>query len=125
MGDKYRRTLSAGSVIGTNVVNSQGEDLGSIEELMINVETGEVAYAVLSFGGFMGMGDKLFAVPWRSLVVDENEEQIILNRTKKELEMAPGFDKDHWPDFSADSLFSGQVRDFYGKASGHGRSPLI
>ena len=62
--------------------NSAGEDLGKIEEIMIDIPTGRVAYAVLSFGGFLGMGNKLFAVPWDAFTVDEDKKQFILNVDK-------------------------------------------
>ena len=101
-----RITLSSSSLVGDKVVNSRGDDLGKIEELMIDVHNGAVAYAVVSFGGFLGIGDKLFAVPWKALRVDEENKNVVYETTKKELEAAPGFDKDNWPDFS-----SAQYRD--------------
>jgi sporulation protein YlmC with PRC-barrel domain len=117
VGTAFRQTLSARSLIDTKVVNSSGEDLGKIEELMINIDTGTVAYAVLSFGGFLGIGDKLFAVPWSSLFVDEINEQIVLNKSREELRRAPGFDKDHWPDFTADMGHMNEVNKFYSATS--------
>jgi sporulation protein YlmC with PRC-barrel domain len=81
-------------------INSAGEDLGKIEEIMIDVPTGRVAYAVLSFGGFLGMGDKLFALPWDALKLNEDEHEFILNVDKATLENAPGFDQDDWPDMA-------------------------
>ena len=104
--------LSADSIKGDKVVNRTGDDLGKIEELMVDTQTGEVSYAVLSFGGFMGMGDKLFAVPWQSLQLDAQNKRFILDVTKEKLESAPGFDKDNWPDF-ADPNFSSSVRSHY------------
>ena len=100
----YRRTLSATSLIGDPVVNRAGENLGKLEDLMIDVVQGRVAYAVLSFGGFLGIGSKLFAVPWSSLAVDEANKRVVMDVTKESLENAPGFDKDHWPDFSQDDV---------------------
>jgi len=88
--------LAADTLTGDRVVNRKKEDLGTIEHLMIDVENGRVAYAVLSFGGFLGMGDKLFAIPWSALTVDTAEKQLILDVDKKLLERAPGFDKAHW-----------------------------
>jgi hypothetical protein len=95
------------------VRNSAGEDLGKVSDIMIDIPTGRVAYAVLSFGGFLGMGDKLFAVPWDALEVDEDEKCFILNVDKRKLEQAPGFDKDNWPDMS-DPSFISRVSEFYG-----------
>src|SRR5438445_12971392 len=87
---RYRRVLSASTLAGDRVKNAAGEDLGKIDELMIDIPTGRVAYAVLSFGGVLGLGDKLFAIPWRALRVDEDEKQFIFNVDKRQLENAPG-----------------------------------
>ena len=65
--ETHPNVLSATAVIGDSVVNRAGESLGKIEELMLDLEKGRVAYAILSFGGFMGMGEKLFAVPFEAL----------------------------------------------------------
>jgi sporulation protein YlmC with PRC-barrel domain len=97
-----RRTLSASSLSGDKVVDTRGEKIGKIEDIMIDVVDGKVAYAVLSFGGFLGLGDKLFALPWSALEVDEVNKNIVVDVSKEFLENAPGFDKDNWPDFSAD-----------------------
>ncbi|CAH1386944.1 PRC-barrel domain-containing protein [Candidatus Nitrotoga sp. M5] len=90
--------LSATSIIGDNVRNGAGEDLGKIEDLMVCTVNGSVKYAVLSFGGFLGMGDKLFAVPLETLTLNTAEKCFVMNVTKERLENAPGFDKDNWPD---------------------------
>ncbi len=109
----HTQLLSAGSLKGTKVVNAGGEDLGSIEELMLDVGTGEVAYAVLSFGGFLGLGDKLFPVPWQALSVDTVNEQIVFDVPRERLENAPGFDKGNWPT-TADSAYLSSIHDYYG-----------
>jgi hypothetical protein len=80
---------------------------------MIDYTTGRIAYAVLSFGGFLGMGDKLFAVPWEALTLDTKEHKFILSVPKEKLERAPGFDKDDWPDM-ADTTFRTNIYDYYG-----------
>jgi sporulation protein YlmC with PRC-barrel domain len=97
---KYRRTLAASTLQGDRVVDPQGRDVGRVEAIMLDVQLGRVAYVVLSFGGFLGIGDKLFAVPWSSLVVDEHNKRFVVDLTKEQLEKAPGFDKNHWPDLS-------------------------
>src|SRR5450755_1035773 len=94
---KYRRVLAASTLAGDSVRNSAGEDLGKVDEIMIDIPSGRVAYAVLSFGGVLGMGNKLFAVPWSALRVDEDEKSFILDVDKTKLEKAPGFDKSNWP----------------------------
>jgi len=95
---EYPRVLSATTIIGDKVVNPEGEQLGILKELMIDLEGGHIAYAVLSFGGFLGMGDKLFAIPWEALTIDTEEHAFILEVDKEVLKNAPGFDKEHWPD---------------------------
>lgn len=104
--------LSATSLIGDGVRNANGEDLGKIEDLMIDTASGKVEYAVLSFGGFLGIGDKLFAVPLEAMRVDTKEKCLVLNESKDRLENAPGFDKDNWP-HSADSKWNDKVRSYY------------
>ncbi len=104
--------LSAGSLIGTDVVNRQGENLGDLEEIMLDLRSGQVAYAVLSFGGILGIGNKLFAIPWQALEIDQDNEKIVLNKDKEFLENAPGFDKDEWPQATATWL--NEVHDYYG-----------
>jgi sporulation protein YlmC with PRC-barrel domain len=109
-----RRVLSAGTINGDRVKDRNGEDVGKIEDIMIDLESGDVAYAVLSFGGFLGMGDKLFAVPWRALTVNEQEHEFVIDTDKQTLENAPGFDKDNWPDF-ADPSFATTTHEYYGQ----------
>ncbi len=89
--------LSAGTMKGDKVINEAGEDLGKIEELMIDLQDGRIAYAVLSFGGFLGLGDKLFAIPWQALSLRVHEHAFVLNISKDVLKDAEGFDKDRWP----------------------------
>ena len=105
--------LSGSSLKGDKVVNYKGEDLGKIEEIMIDLDRGRVAYAVLSFGGFLGLGDKLFAIPWQAITVDTVKKQLILNADKALLEKAPGFNKDNWPDM-ADLSLGTTLYGYYG-----------
>jgi sporulation protein YlmC with PRC-barrel domain len=109
----YRRVMSASTLTGDNVVNTAGEELGKLDEIMIDTQAGRVAYAVLSFGGFLGMGNKLFAIPWDQLSLDENRKCFVLNVNHETLENAPGFDKDNWPDM-ADSGWREQIYSYYG-----------
>lgn len=106
--------LSASTLTGDKVVNAQGEDLGKVEDLMIDLENGRVRYAVLSFGGFMGMGDKLFAIPPEALRVDAENERLVLDVDRSRLENAPGFDKDNWPN-TAEMGWQLEVYEFYGQ----------
>lgn len=107
------RLMGAATLTGNDVYNRQDEDLGDIKEIMLDMGTGRVAYAVLSFGGFLGMGEKLFAVPWSALTLDTVNKRFVLDASKERLESAPGFDKDHWPDM-ADTTWAKEVHDYYG-----------
>jgi sporulation protein YlmC with PRC-barrel domain len=104
--------LTAKSIMGDDVVNTSGEHIGDIKDLMIDVTKGCIQYAVLDFGGFLGIGSKYFAVPWQSFTVDEDNKQLVLNVSKDRLEQAPGFDKDHWP-MSNDASFYASVNQYY------------
>jgi sporulation protein YlmC with PRC-barrel domain len=95
------RVLSASTLSGDRVRNSEGEDLGKIEDIMLDYKNGRIAYAVLSFGGFMGLGNKLFAIPWSALELNTDEHKFILNVDKEKLETAEGFDKNNWPDMTS------------------------
>lgn len=105
--------MSASTLSGDPIYNPAEEKLGKVEDIMIDVTDGRVAYVVLSFGGVMGMGDKLFAVPWQALRLDEEKHRFILDVPKERLKDAPGFDKDNWPDMDAES-FGTEIYDFYG-----------
>ena len=105
--------LSSGSLNGTTIENAHGENLGHLEELMLDIDSGRVAYAVLSFGGVLGIGDKLFAVPWNALQINTQDKKIILDVSKERLEEAPGFDKNDWPRTATHSWLS-DVYDYYG-----------
>ena len=110
---KTRNTLSATTLIGDPVVNRNGESLGKIEDLMIEPERSRVSYAVLSFGGFLGMGNKLFAVPLQAMRLSREEKTFVLDVDKERLKNAPGFDKDQWPDF-ADPAYNTKLYSYYG-----------
>jgi hypothetical protein len=103
-------------LIGNDVYNHKGEDLGDIKEIMLDTRTGKIAYAVLSFGGFLSVGEKLFAVPWNALTLDTNDKCFILRVEKNRLEEAPGFDKDDWPDM-ADQSWIQEIHSYYGTRS--------
>lgn len=105
--------MGANTLDGNDVFNRKDEDLGDIKEIMIDMGTGRVAYAVLSHGGFMGIGDKLFAVPWHALTPDTANKRFVLDVEKDRLDNAPGFDKDQWPDM-ADTAWAKEVHEYYG-----------
>jgi sporulation protein YlmC with PRC-barrel domain len=104
--------LKASDMIGTKVVNPQGDSLGDIKEVVIDPSTGRVAYAVVSFGGFLSVGEKLFAIPFKALKYNWTENEYALDVPKERLEAAPGFDSDHWPSMS-DEKWNRDVHKYY------------
>ena len=90
--------LTATSIIGDKVHNEAGEDVGKIEDIMVDITTGKIEYVVIAFGGFMTIGEKYFAIPFRLLKVDTANKAFIFNQPKEVLEKAPGFDLNHWPE---------------------------
>jgi sporulation protein YlmC with PRC-barrel domain len=107
------RVLSASTLSSDDVYNPKGEKLGSIKELMLDIKSGKVCYAVLSFGGFLSLGEKLFAVPWSALTVDTENKRIVMDTNEERLKNAPGFDTDHWPNM-ADATWEKGVHAYYG-----------
>jgi len=108
----YPRVLSASTLKNEKVENSKGEDLGKIEDYMIDLDNGRIAYCVLSFGGFLGMGNKLFMVPFKALTLDTTNKRYLLDIDKERLKQAPGFDKDNWPDTTAPE-YASSIYSFY------------
>lgn len=107
------RVMSASTMIGDRVTNAEGDDLGEVKEIMIDRDTGRIAYAVLSFGGVLGMGDKLFAVPWQALELSTEDKAFHLDIDREKLESAPGFDKDNWPGTDGTSTTAGWLLTVY------------
>ncbi len=116
--------LSSSSILGTTVRNHSDKNVGKIKDLMIDWGNGSVAYAVLSFGGFLGLGEKLFAIPVEALKFMNvgGEEYALLDITKEKLENAPGFDSDQWPR-NPDYTFIDSVYSHYGYDSYSSRYP--
>lgn len=108
-------TFRASTLTGMTVYNARGEEVGSIHELVINVEKGKVEYAALAVGGFLGIGEKLFAVPWNlfRMGVDDDRRYFVLDVDKAKLEQAPGFDKNNWPNV-ADPNWAEEINRYYG-----------
>lgn len=107
---RYRSDVS---LRGSKVVNTQGEDLGQIRDLVFDLDTGGIAYAVLSSGGFLSAGDKLFAVPWEAFKVQHDSDHLVLDVPVERLQNAPGFEHDNWPTH-ADYSFLDSVYSHYG-----------
>lgn len=114
-----RRVLPAGSLTGYRVRNLAGEDLGKVEEIMVDMAEGRVAYVVIAFGGVLGIGEKLFAVPWRALSLNERDHIFILDVDRRRMEESPGFDPNRWPDM-ADPAWEAEAGEVY---SPHHRAP--
>jgi sporulation protein YlmC with PRC-barrel domain len=94
--------LKASTVVGMKVQSTEGKRLGDIKDLVIDPADGSIGYAVLDFGGFLGIGDKYFAVPWEALQWTPDHKAIVLDVSKKDLKQAPGFDKNNWPDLGSE-----------------------
>ena len=92
--------LKASQLMGMKVEGIDGKKLGDIKDLVVDREDGSIDYAVLDFGGIIGIGDKYFAVPWAALQFAPDNKKLLLDVSKKELKDAPGFDKKNWPDLS-------------------------
>jgi sporulation protein YlmC with PRC-barrel domain len=104
--------MGAKTLIGDHVHNLQNEHLGEIKEFMLDMRTGEIAYAVMSRGGMLSLGEKLFAVPWAALTLDTVNKRLTMDIPKERFENAPGFDSDHWPNM-ADQQWASEVRGYY------------
>jgi sporulation protein YlmC with PRC-barrel domain len=110
--------LKSGDIIGLPVRNKAGEDLGNINDLVVDMKTGEIRYAALSFGGFAGFGSKLFAVPFGSMTFKfgepskANSRHFVFDVNKEQLDRAPGFDSSHWPNV-ADSKWGESIDKHY------------
>jgi sporulation protein YlmC with PRC-barrel domain len=104
--------VKSDEVIGVAVKNSAKEDVGKIEEIVLDKVSGQTRYVVLSFGGLLGMGDKYFALPWKSISYSPEDAAFILSVSKERLEKAPGFDKNNWPNF-ADQTWARSIETYY------------
>ena len=110
--------VRASQLLGMNIQNEQGKSVGEIQDLVIDANSGRVRYAAVTYGGFLGLGNKLFAVPFEAFKCrpdpdDKDEHVLVLDVTQERLEGATGFDKDHWPNF-ADPGFGRDLDKRYG-----------
>lgn len=110
------RLISSEKVSGSKVENTNGDNLGHIEEIMIDKTSGRVGYAVLKYGSFLGMGGKLFALPWDILKYDTRRDAYIVGIPEERLKNAPSFDANEWPDMS-DRKFGKEIHDYYGSTA--------
>ncbi len=105
--------MSASTLSGDDVKNAQGESLGHVKDIMLDTANNRIAYYVLSFGGWLEMGDKLFAIPPEAMKLNATDKCFILNIDKDRLKNAAGFDKDKWPNM-ADATFRSKLYQHYG-----------
>jgi sporulation protein YlmC with PRC-barrel domain len=107
--------LSATTILSDQVVNPAGQDLGTLEDLMIDLENGRIAYAVISFDhGFLGFGGKRFAMPWPMLELDHAAKRFVINVSREVLEEAPGIGDESWPDHVPSHTWLARIYDHYG-----------
>lgn len=107
------RIMAASTLTGDEVLNGAGETLGVIEEIMLDVPSGRIAYAVLASAGFLGMGNRLFAIPWNALSLDPGHRCFRLDVSRERLRAAPGFDRQRWPTM-ADPRWAAELHSYYG-----------
>ena len=112
-GKLNARVLNASSLASNDVYDPKGEKLGSVKEIMLDTRAGKISYVVLSFGGFLSIGEKLFAVPWGALTVDTENKRLVMDTNEERLKEAPGFDADNWPNM-ADPTWEKTVHAYYG-----------
>jgi sporulation protein YlmC with PRC-barrel domain len=106
--------MAAATLDGDRVMSSDGHDVGKLKDIMLDIRSGRIAYAVLSTGGFLGIGDKLLAMPWSALTLDADRKCFVLSLTAERVKNAPGFDKDHWPSM-ADATWATSIHQYYGR----------
>lgn len=109
---EIHRLHRAGPLLRYKVRNQKVQELGHVEDIMLDIDRGSIAYVVLGFGGVLGLGEKLFAVPWCALRINRADRCFMLDVEKEQLKKAPGFDKDHWPDLS-DEQWVRSIHSFY------------
>lgn len=105
--------IAADKVEGTPVYNADAEKLGTVDKLMIDKYSGKVSYAVMSFGGFLGMGENYHPLPWDALTYDVDKDGYVISLTREQLEGAPHYDRGSEPDWS-DRAYSKKIDDYYG-----------
>ncbi|MGY6154293.1 PRC-barrel domain-containing protein [Paraburkholderia graminis] len=107
--------VAASTLDNTRVMSSDGEHVGKISNIMLDVRSGRVAYAVFAEGGFLGIWSTLHAIPWSALTLDADEKCFFVDMTAEEIRNEPGFDKDHWPPM-ADAQWGATVHRYYNRA---------
>jgi sporulation protein YlmC with PRC-barrel domain len=105
------KTISAGRVEGTDVYNSRGEHLGAVEDIIIDKMSGNVTFALMSFGGFLGIGEKYHPIPWSMLKYDVKQGGYVVPLDRQALEQAPAYDVGELQ--FGDEAWNRRVYDYY------------
>jgi uncharacterized protein YrrD len=103
--------IAADKVEGTNVYNRTGDKLGTVDHVMIDKRSGQVCYAIMSFGGFLGMGESYHPLPWAKLTYDRTQEGFVVDLDKAQLESAPYYKES---DFMWSQEYGRKVDEYYG-----------
>jgi len=111
--DETRDLIASNKVEGTAVYNRQGERLGDVYNFMVNKRSGQVAYAVLSFGGLLGVGGSYYPLPWNALTYDTSQGGYVVDIDKNRLENAPSYRSGEDP-FSADASYGRRIKGYWG-----------
>jgi sporulation protein YlmC with PRC-barrel domain len=106
--------MAASTLDGDKILSTDGEEVGKVKDIMLDMQSGRIAYVVMSSGGFLGIGDKLLAIPWSALTLDTDRKCFLLSLSSERIKNAPGFDKQHWPSM-ADATWATSVHQFYGR----------
>jgi sporulation protein YlmC with PRC-barrel domain len=106
--------MAASTLDGNKILCTEGDEIGKVKEIMLDVQSGTIAYVVMSSGGFLGIGDKLIAIPWSALTLDTDRKCFLLGLSAERVKSAPGFDKDHWPSM-ADLSWAASLHEYYGR----------
>ena len=106
--------MAASTLDSDKVMSTDGQELGKVKEIMLDVQAGRIAYVVMASGGFLGMGDKLLAIPWGALLLDTTRKCLLLSTSSEYVKNAPGFDKHHWPSM-ADRTWATSLHQYYGR----------
>jgi len=111
----HQETISSNNVEGTKVCNEKGEKLGTIDDLMIDKRSGQVRYAIMEFGGFMGMGTDRYPIPWHMLKYDTSQDGYLVPLNKDRLDKAPRYPRSDLPEYTRG--YERSIDDFWGVAS--------
>ena len=106
--------MAASTLDGDKILCTEGDEVGKVKDIMLDVQSGRIAYVVMSSGGFLGIGDKLLAIPWSALTLDTDRKCFLLAMSAERVKNAPGFDKDHWPSM-ADLSWATGLHEYYGR----------